>query len=220
VVLLLAAGEGRRLGAGPKAFLEVAGVSILRRSAEAAAAGALVDRLVAAVPEAMLDDARHILGGLDVTVVAGGLRRQDSARAALEAAGDPDAVAVHDAARALCPSELFDRCLRELDDAEAVVAADAVRDTIKRVRDGVVLETLDRAELRATQTPQAFRTDVYRRAHQAAARDGVEATDDAALVERLDVAVRIVDGPAWNIKITTPADVALAEVLLREGIAG
>lgn len=216
VVLLLGAGEGMRLGCGPKGFVELAGVSLLRRSAEAACAAARVTGLVCVVPPGSEGYARELLAGLGkaVEVVAGGETRQDSAARGLDAAGAATAVAVHDAARALCPAALFDRCLALLDEAEAAIAARPVSDTIKEAGEGVVSRTLDRGRLVAVQTPQAFRADVYRRAHEAARADGVLATDDATLVERLGVAVRIVDGDERNLKITTRADLVAAEALL------
>jgi 2-C-methyl-D-erythritol 4-phosphate cytidylyltransferase len=170
-----------------------------------------------AVPRGLERRAEGVLAGLakPVTVVAGGTDRQASAAAALRGAEGAEAVAVHDAARPLCPSELFDVCLRELDSNEAVCVAVPSSDTIKEVAADVVVSTLDRSRLAAAQTPQAFRADVYRRAHEAAARDGVVATDDAALVERIGVAVRIIPGDARNVKITGPHDLVVAEALLR-----
>lgn len=217
VVLLLAAGEGVRLDNGtPKAFVELCGTPLLRRAAEAACAAELVDALIVAVPAGAEDRARGVLAGLSkpVTVVAGGATRQASAAAAL-AAADVEAVAVHDAARALCPSDLFDVCLRELDVCEAVCPAIPLSDTIKELDKDEIIQTLDRTRLAAAQTPQVFRADLYRRAHEAAARDGIEATDDASLVERLGVAVRIVPGDLRNMKITTAHDLAIAEALVR-----
>lgn len=217
VVLLLAAGRGSRLNCGPKAFVEIGGVPILRRSAEAAAAASLVDGIVVAVPPGAEPEAGRLLDGLDArwTLVAGGATRQASAFAALAAAADAHAVAVHDAARALCPPALFDRCLAALDDAEAVVATVPVADTVKEVDGDLVVRTLDRSRLGLAQTPQAFRTDVYRRAHAAAMSEGREGTDDAALVEHIGVHVRAVEGDPANIKITTAVDLELAERLLR-----
>ena len=217
-MLLLAAGDGVRLESGePKAFVTVAGMPILRRAAEAAAAAELVDALVVAVPLGAEGRAEELLSGLSkpVTMVSGGTTRQDSASAAMARAGEAEAVAVHDAARALCPSSLFDVCLRELDRSDAVCPALPASDTIKEVSGDIVVGTLDRTRLAAAQTPQAFRADVYRRAHDAAARDGVFATDDCSLVERIGVAVRIVPGDGRNIKITTPDDIAVAEMFLR-----
>lgn len=217
-MLLLAAGEGVRLGdVVPKAFVELAGTTILRRAAEAAASADLVDALVVAAPEGQESRAEALLSGLPkpVRIVGGGDTRRASAAAALRAAGDAAAVAVHDAARALCPPSLFDVCLAELDECEAVCPAVPVSDTIKEVSADVVMATMDRARLAAAQTPQTFRTDTYRAAHERAEAESFEATDDCALVERIGVAVRIVAGDPRNLKITTPADLALASVLLR-----
>ena len=216
-VLLLAAGTGDRLLARqPKALVELHGVPLVRRSAEAACSALGVDDLVVAAPEGYEDRVAEILAQLakPVRVIAGGASRQASAAAALSAAGSADAVVVHDAARALCPPELFDRCVDELDRASAVCVATPLADTVKEVGDGIVRSTLDRSRLWAAQTPQAFRAPVYRRAHAAAARDGVVATDDAALVERLGLRVRIIPGDTTNIKITTIADLKIAEALL------
>jgi 2-C-methyl-D-erythritol 4-phosphate cytidylyltransferase len=175
-----------------------------------------VDDLVVAAPDGFVERVEEALTGVakPVRVVSGGATRQSSAAAALSAAVAADAVIVHDAARALCAPELFDRCLDELDRGSAVCVATPVPDTIKEVRDGVVGATLDRSRLWAAQTPQAFRAAVYRRAHAAAVRDGIVATDDATLVERLGVRVRVITGDTTNIKITTAADLKIAEVLL------
>lgn len=204
----------------PKAFVELRGVPLVRRAADAACAAHGVDGLVVAAPDGFEEQIFDVLDGLSkpVRIVAGGATRQASAAAALTAAGDADAVVVHDAARALCAPELFDRCLDELDRTPAVCVAVQVSDTIKECSGGVVRATLDRSRLWAAQTPQAFRTDVYRRAHAAALRDGVVATDDAALVERLGLRVRIIPGHTTNIKITTAADVNIAELLLAGGM--
>lgn len=217
-VLLLGAGDGRRLGCGPKAFVGVAGVPILRRAAEAASAARLVTGLVVVVPPGEVDRAASILDGLEAgfRLVEGAATRQGSAARGL-AALEADAVAVHDAARCLCPPSLFDRCLVALDDAEAVLCAVEIGDTIKEADGGLVVRTLDRERLRGAQTPQAFRTATYRRAHEAAASDRVEATDDAALVERLGVEVALVDGDPRNLKVTTPTDLVVAEALIGEG---
>lgn len=216
VVLLLAAGSGERLGAGPKGFVQLRGVSLLRRAADAAAAARLVEAVIAAVPAGHEERARDLLAGLDVAfdVVAGGATRQASAAAALAAAGEPRAVVIHDAARALCPPALFDACLAALDEVEVALAAVGVHDTVKRVSGDQVAGTLDRSVLVRAQTPQAFRTGTYRRALAAARDAGVEATDDVALAERLGIPVRAVPGDERNMKITTALDLAVAEALL------
>lgn len=219
VVLLLAAGRGARLGADqPKAFLELDGRTLLLRAAEAALDAELVESVVVAAPDGSLARAVRELSSLArVEVVPGGETRQASARAALAAAPDAGAYLVHDAARALAPSTLFDACLRELDECEAVVPALPLSDTVKEVSSDHIVRTLDRSTLAVVQTPQAFRAAAYRRAHERAERDGFVGTDDAALVERLGVAVRIIPGDDRNVKITTVHDVAVAEALLRVG---
>lgn len=219
-VLLLAAGEGTRIGSTePKAFLSVAGVPVIRRAFEAAMGAELVDGVIVAAPPG---DERRISsllppdGAKSVAVVTGGSSRQASAAAALAAApAEAEAFLVHDAARALAPSSLFDAVLRELDSCDAACPGRPVVDTIKEVSDGSVTSTPDRSRLVAVETPQGIRADVYRRAHASAAEDEFEGTDDVSLVERLGVAVRIVPSPAPNPKITYAADVALAEALLR-----
>lgn len=213
-MLLLAAGAGERLTEGtPKALVPLGGVPIVRRAADAAAAADLVDRLVVAAPEGREDEVRRALDGLakPVSVVSGGSTRQASAAAAFAEAVGAEAVVVHDAARPLCPHELFDQCLRELDTVEAACVCVPVTDTVKEVDGDVIRATLDRRRLAAAQTPQAFRSDVYRRAHALATED---ATDDASLVERMGVPVRVVPGDPMNIKITTPTDLRLAESIV------
>jgi 2-C-methyl-D-erythritol 4-phosphate cytidylyltransferase len=201
----------------PKALIELEGVPLVRRASEAACGAELVDALIVAAPAGYEDRFAGILDGLGktFTVVAGGETRQASAAQALAHVGRSDAVAVHDAARALCPPSLFDACLRELDECDAVCPAVPLSDTVKEVAADVVVRTLDRSRLAAVQTPQAFRSGVYRRAHEAAARDGFVATDDASLVERLGVDVRIIPGAVHNMKITTRHDLLVASALLR-----
>lgn len=217
IVLLLAGGSGERLSERtPKALVPLAGVPIVRRAADAASAAELVDGLVVAAPPGHDDEVREVLIGLakPARVVVGGTSRQASAAAALREAGQAEAVVVHDAARPLCPPALFDQCLRELDTVDAVCVCVPVTDTIKEVDRDAVRGTLDRLRLAAAQTPQAFRADLYRRAHALATED---ATDDASLVERMGVTVRVVPGDPMNVKITTPTDLLLAEAIVGGG---
>jgi 2-C-methyl-D-erythritol 4-phosphate cytidylyltransferase len=172
-----------------------------------------VERVALVVAAGRLAEARALAATLPLPAAAvlGGVRRQDSVRNGLLALGDCEWVAVHDAARPLATPALLERTFAAARATGAAVAAVPVTDTVKRVRDGAVLETLPRAELWAVQTPQVFRADLLARAHAASADD---ATDDAALVERLGVAVRVALGAYDNIKITTPDDLTLAAYLL------
>ncbi len=149
----------------------------------------------------------------DVTVVAGGAERTQSGSAGLAALRDDvDIVLVHDAARCLAPPALFDRLVAAVRaGAEAVVPGLPVADTVKQVdTDGVVVATPERSSLRAVQTPQAFRRSVLTRAHAS----GAEATDDAALVERLGGRVLVIDGDDLAFKVTTAADLERADRIL------
>jgi 2-C-methyl-D-erythritol 4-phosphate cytidylyltransferase len=216
VALLVAAGRGERLGAdGPKAFVVLAGRPMLDWSLDALRATPDVERIVVALPEGAAAPA-------GVVGVAGGAERSHSVRAALAAAGEGPAdepVIVHDAARPLATPELFARALEALStsDADAVVAAARVTDTIKRAGSDLhVVETLDRRELWAVQTPQVFRRDALARALAQPEEVLAAASDDAGLVEQAGGTVHVVESPPSNLKVTTPTDLRLAELLLSE----
>jgi 2-C-methyl-D-erythritol 4-phosphate cytidylyltransferase len=119
----------------------------------------------------------------------------------------------HDAARPLATPALFERALEALDGWEGVVPVLAMAETVKRVRDGAIEGTEPRDGLAVAQTPQAFVASTLRTAHERAAREGVEATDDAVVLERAGFRVRAIEGERTNLKITTPDDVRLAEAL-------
>ncbi len=210
--LIVAAGSGQRLGAGgPKALVEVAGRPLFEWSVEACRAADSVGPVFIAAPAGRLDEFRRD----GVVVVAGGATRSESVAAGLERV-ESELVLVHDAARPLAPPELFDRVIAALTadrGLDAVIAAAPVTDTIKRVGpDDRVEETLDRGRLRSVQTPQVFRTEALHRA--IATGDLAAATDDASLIEAAGGSVGVIDSPSGNIKVTVPADLALAELLL------
>jgi 2-C-methyl-D-erythritol 4-phosphate cytidylyltransferase len=216
-VLVPAAGAGARLGpGGPKALRELAGEPLLVHAVRRLSAAACVAQVVIAAPADRVGDVRALLAPVaPVLVVPGGVSRQLSVAAAL-AAADPELaiVLVHDAARALAPPALIERVAAAVRaGGPAVIPVLPVVDTIKQVDDaGRVLGTVDRAVLRAVQTPQGFRRDVLVAAHAAAVD---EHTDDAGLAEMLGVPVHIVPGDEAALKITRPLDLALAELLLR-----
>ncbi|MGP0029616.1 MAG: 2-C-methyl-D-erythritol 4-phosphate cytidylyltransferase [Acidimicrobiales bacterium] len=201
--IVVAGGSGRRFGR-LKQFDLLADRPMARWSVDACRTGA--SGVVLVVPRGSEDRADC---GAD-KVVGGGATRAASVRCGLAVVPDSaDVIVVHDAARPLATPALFAAVVAAVseDGAEAAICAVPVGDTIKRVAGEVVTATLDRSELVAVQTPQAFRADVLRRAHAG----GAEATDDAALVEMLGAQVRVVPGDADNLKVTTPADLRAAE---------
>jgi len=221
--LVLAAGRGDRLGEGlPKAFVPLAGEPLLAHALAALDAASRVDLVIPVVARSDLarwDALRPSLAALPKlgTAVVGGAERQDSMAAGLAALpADVAVVAVHDAARPLVRPEAVDRVVRAaLRDGAAILAV-PVRDTIKRVRGGRVVETPPRRECFAAQTPQVFRVEVLREALDKARAAGRVGTDDAEIVEALGVAVTVVEGDADNLKVTHAEDLPLAErILLR-----
>ncbi|MFB8242784.1 2-C-methyl-D-erythritol 4-phosphate cytidylyltransferase [Kitasatospora purpeofusca] len=230
-----AAGRGERLGPGaPKALRDLGGVPLLVHAVRALTRSRAVGLVVVAAPAdgvaevvALLDS--HGLEGKDIRVVAGGDTRQESVRLGLAAIpAEVGIVLVHDAARPLVPVEVVDAVASAVRaGAEAVVPAVPLADTVKRVepvRGGPepVLDTPDRATLRAVQTPQGFRRDILAEVHakalaeeSAAAGGGLPpVTDDAGLVERFGGRVVVVPGHEEAFKVTRPLDLVLAEAVL------
>lgn len=215
VALVVAAGRGERLRShGPKAFVTLAGRPMIEWSIAVLAQNPAITQIVVALPEGC-EAPEGTLG------VAGGSERSQSVRNAL-AAADPAAelIVVHDAARPLVSSELVTRCIEALDqdgEWDAAIAASPVKDTIKRSGDGVgVVETPPRDQLWAVQTPQVFRRAALESALQRSEEELLAASDDAMLVEANGGRVRLVESLQENLKVTTPADLALAELILGE----
>jgi 2-C-methyl-D-erythritol 4-phosphate cytidylyltransferase len=216
-----AAGIGRRLGAqGPKALVRVAGRPLLLHAVEAMEANRCVTAVVVvAHPDALGATAKLLADegfAKVVAVVAGGPTRQASVAAGLAAMPPgPAFVAVHDAARPLPGKGAVDRLLELLGAAAGVVPGVPVVDTVRRVGDdqrsrGIV----DRDQLRAVQTPQLFVRETLEAAHRRAMQDGIEASDEAALVELAGHPVQVVPGSQENLKVTTDLDLLVAEALL------
>ena len=244
VAVLTAAGSGSRLGAGvPKALVPVSGVSLLRRAAAGLIASGGVSHVVVTAPAEEVDRFRAELEGLPdgsagtvagrrggIEVVAGSPRSRQASvalglAAALAAVPQADVVIVHDAARALTPPEVTQRVVAAvLAGHEAVVPALPVTDTVKEVEarpagePEPVVGTPRRDRLRAVQTPQGFSTPVLVAAHRAGAEragdEALAASDDAGLVEACGGSVVVVAGDERAMKVTTPMDLALAELLL------
>jgi 2-C-methyl-D-erythritol 4-phosphate cytidylyltransferase len=221
-VVVPAAGAGRRLGGGAKALVRLAGRALLAHAVESMEANECTTAVVVVShPDAMVATGKLLAdeGLAKVTaLVAGGPTRQASVAAGLRALpSEPAYVVVHDAARPLVAAGAVDRMLALLLEAglAGVVPGVPVPDTIRRV-DAAQRSTgiVDRDQLRSMQTPQLFVREVLERAYRLAARDGIEATDEVALVELAGHQVQVVPGDPENLKVTTPLDLAVAETLL------
>jgi 2-C-methyl-D-erythritol 4-phosphate cytidylyltransferase len=221
IALILAAGSGERLGAKePKALVELAGRPLLQWSVDVLREVVGIERIVIALPPGT--PALSGVTGVDgrTLAVEGGAVRSESVRLALVAAGsgsDQDLVLVHDAARPLLTVALAQATIRALEEDETIdgaIAAVPMTDTVKRVADGVVSETLDRSQLWAVQTPQVFRRAALERALDVPEEVLAQATDDAWLIERAGGRVSVVKASSENLKVTTPLDLRMAEMLL------
>ena len=213
--LIAAGGRGSRFGAThPKQFLSLGGRSILERSVDAFRNCDVIDDLVVAVPPDLVRDlsASLLAKGKPIEIVAGGTRRQDSVANAFARVVDrADIVVIHDAARPFVTDDTIRRTVAAAIESGAAIAAIGAHDTVKRVSaNRLVTATLPREEIFLAQTPQAFRTSVLKDALALAS----DATDEAMLAEQAGHAVQIVEGDPRNLKITTPADLAVAERLL------
>jgi len=221
--LLLAAGSGDRLGLdAPKAFVPLGEVTILERSLVVIASMPSIDSVVVVVPADRCEEAGRLADRVEPrpavrAVVAGGATRQESVERGLAAVPESAALVVcHDAARPFASPDLFARVVAALGegrDADGAVPFVPSVDTVKRVRDGVVVETISRHEIGLAQTPQAFVAHVLREAHRRAAAAGLDATDDAMLLEEAGFRVVAVEGEATNFKITTAEDLRRARRL-------
>ncbi len=221
VAIIVAAGRGSRMGGGrAKQFREISGIPIiihtLRRFERSETVGESVVVLpVDAREEFLALAASHGLRKV-ARAVAGGETRAESVLRGLESIGEREGVvAVHDGVRPFVTPEEIDRTVREAEACGAAVLAAPAVDTIKEAEGGAVLRTLERARLWHAQTPQCFRLGLLRRAYEQPGALSADVTDCSALVERLGACVRVVEGGADNIKITTPRDFVIAEVLVQ-----
>jgi len=221
--LVLAAGAGERLGLGvPKGFVELGGRPLLQWSLTTVARSPGISAVVVVVPPDRVSEAAQLASRVgsrpDVAaVVPGGATRRDSVRLGLEALpAGTEVVVCHDAARPFASPELFARVLHALTGyaAEGAVPVVASPDTVKRIRDGVIAETIPRGEVGLAQTPQAFLVEALRAAHGRDPGDEAEATDDAMLLEAAGYRVLAVQGDPENFKLTGPADFVRAEARL------
>ncbi len=222
--IIAAAGVGTRMGtAETKHFLPLRDRPMLVHTLEAFERCPVIDQVCLVVREQEMTRARHLVaqhGLRKVTqVIPGGEVRQDSVYGGLLAVEGAEVVVVHDGVRPLVTPDAIAAAVAAAREAGAATLATKVADTIKVADDGLVVRTVDRTALWAAQTPQAFLYPVLRTAHERAREVGLVGTDDAMLVEHLGQPVRVIPGPPDNLKITTPADLELAEAILSRRLA-
>jgi len=216
--IIAAAGRSKRMGGGDKLFAVVGGKPLLAHTLSAFDGCRGVDRVVLVLSPENMERGKELVAEAGFSKVAavcqGGERRQDSVCNGLEPLASCQWVVVHDGARPLVTAALIERGLEAAKKTGAAIAALPIGDTVKEVEPpDIIGHTLARGRLWAAQTPQVFRYDILRQAHQQAQG---EATDDAALVEKLGYQVRVFEGSPWNIKVTTAADLAVVEALLAQ----
>ncbi|MBW1998015.1 MAG: 2-C-methyl-D-erythritol 4-phosphate cytidylyltransferase [Deltaproteobacteria bacterium] len=223
VAIIPAAGKGVRMGDGPyKQFLELDGKPILGLTLEKIQACPSIQAIIVVAPPDQVDYCRRKViepWGIEKVekVVTGGQRRQDSVRAGLEASGGRyDIVVIHDGVRPLVATELIETMVSSAKRHRALIAAIPAKDTIKEVGErGLVARTHHRECLWMAQTPQVFRFEDIMEAHYEAQRKGWgDVTDDAQLVEKMGIAVKVIKGSEMNIKVTTHEDFIVARCLL------
>ena len=218
-LLIAAAGSGSRMGAHcNKLLLDVAGRSVLSWTLNSVKASTSIDWI--GIVGQPLDKAAILSVveecALQIHWIDGGSTRQESVQRGLNGLpSDAKYVLIHDAARCLVEPKLLNQCADLVKEGIAVVAATPVTDTIKQVsKDGFITATPDRSELWSAQTPQGFNVAELKNAHEQALKHNWSVTDDAALFEKLGRAVKILESPSSNIKVTTPFDLIIAEALL------
>ncbi len=218
--VVLAAGKGERFR-GAKQRTELEGKPLLLYSLEAFQNHPRIDGIVLVVPEKELDAYRLFAERLDriKAVVAGGSTRQESSRAGVYAAREAELLLIHDAARPFVSQRLIDRLLEALQEAEGAVPVLPPSDSLAEVEEGYIMKFLPRERALRVQTPQAFRREIISKAHRLAEEEGLnKAPDDSSLILRYGLGrIRAVEGEVWNIKITYPEDLQLAQAIARFG---
>ncbi len=221
VAVIPAAGKGIRMGdTVEKQFLILNGKSILAHTLSPFEACSRINRIVIVAPAQSLqycweEVVRSFEYNKVVQIVKGGKHRQDSVRMGLEAIESPcDLVMIHDGVRPFVTIETIERAIDAAESHDATVVAVPAQDTIKAVKEGVVMKSVIKGELWRVQTPQTFSYELISRAHREALKDGYLGTDDASLVERLGHPVKVLMGSYRNIKITTSEDLDLARAIL------
>ena len=217
--VIVAAGTASRMGGIDKVMAKLCGEPMIVRTVRTFQNTDAIKEIVIVTRPDLLGAIKGMCTTFDkvTAVVSGGATRQESVNAGLNALSKRvKLVAVQDGARPLITWQVIDRTVRAANTYGAAAPAVPVKDTIKVVQGGLVAATPDRSRLQAVQTPQVFDFDLLRGALKKAREDGAEVTDDCSAVERLDMCVKIVEGDERNIKVTTPMDLKIAEMLLEE----
>lgn len=217
--VIVAAGSASRMGGIDKVMAELGGEPMIVRTVRAFQNCDAIKEIVIVTREDLIRPISQLCQTMDKVkmVVAGGKSRQESVHLGLNALSkEMELAAVHDGARPLITGEVIDRTVRAAHSYGAAAPAIPVKDTIKVVRSGLVTDTPDRATLQAVQTPQVFDFDLLRGALQKAEDDNAAVTDDCSAVERMGMSVKIVEGDERNLKVTTPMDLKIAEMLLED----
>ena len=227
IAIIPAAGSGLRMSSNvPKQYLKLQNRPILAMTVDKFEKCDLIDGIILVVSSGDVDFCkRDIVEKYNLTkvvkIIAGGERRQDSVRAGIEATdGEYDSILIHDGVRPFVNQKTIIRSISALEKSRAIITAMPAKETIKKIGEGgYVLKTYDRRLLWLVQTPQVFRyKDIYN-AHMKALMEGWdEVTDDALLMEKMNIPVKIIPGSEDNIKITTPFDLEYAEFLLKKGL--
>lgn len=217
--VIVAAGNASRMGGIDKVMAPLQGEPMLLRTVRTFQECDAIKEIVIVTREDLLERVSAMCGKFDkvMAVVVGGKDRPESVNNGLNALSKKvKLAAIQDGARPLITWQVIDRTVRAANSYGAAAPAIAVKDTIKEVQGGVVVNTPDRSKLQAVQTPQVFDFDLLRGALKKAAQDGAAITDDCSAVERLGFKVKIVEGDERNIKITTPLDLKIAEAFLED----
>lgn len=217
--VIVAAGSASRMGGIDKVMAKLGGEPMIRRTARAFQECEAIVEIVVVTRENLILPIGELLRDMPKVkaVVAGGKTRQESVGLGLNALSkEMKLAAIHDGARPLISMQVIDRTVRAAHTYGAAAPGIPVKDTIKVAKGGIILETPDRSALRAIQTPQVFDFDMLRGALKKAEEDGAQLTDDCSAVERMNMHVKIVEGDERNLKVTTPMDLKIAEMLLEE----
>ena len=217
--VIVAAGSASRMGGIDKVMASLGGTPMVARTAAAFQNCDAIAEIVIVTRPDLIRPISALCAGMDKVraVVAGGSSRQESVWLGLNALSeDIQLAAIHDGARPLVSNLAIDRTVRAANSYGAAAPAVPVKDTIKVVKGGLVEKTPERATLQAVQTPQVFDFDLLRGALKKAEEEKAAVTDDCSAVERLGMKVKIVEGDERNLKVTTPMDLKIAEMLLEE----